>query len=189
MLFASCRREPAARANLRQNNEMHRGKVVVCKIGGADGHPVRHPNCGQEGTYAGSQGVVCKIAQPAALVSLLLPGAIALDRLRMCGTVLLPIGGMSVAPLAGAVPTDVAILGIGPQLVLSVLAATLLLAGTAGTNFLLWMRSGGHEKLMTEWATWLHSSRPTAIYLFSGQSSGWEKIKSGLCPRNNPLAG
>jgi hypothetical protein len=104
------------------------GKVVVCKIAGGDRQPVRPPNSGRKGTYAGSQGVVCKIGQTAALIPLLLPGAIALDRLRMCGTISLPIGGMSAAPLAGAVPADLAILGIGQQLVLAVLAAALLLA-------------------------------------------------------------
>jgi len=141
---------------LRQNNEMSWGKVVVCKIAWRP----RPPNRGSKGTYAGSQGVVCKMAEPATQVAALLQGTIALNRVRVVGAVRAPIVGMAGAPLPRTIAADLTILRILLELVLTVLGATLALADGLATNHLLRMRSRRHEELMTERATSLHSSRP-----------------------------
>ncbi|HXX23822.1 MAG TPA: hypothetical protein VEO19_11790 [Terriglobia bacterium] len=55
---------------------------------------------------AGSQVVVCKIQQAALLVTALLPLTITFHLLRVVLAVLLPIAGVSLAPLVRTLPAD-----------------------------------------------------------------------------------
>ena len=83
-------------------------------------------------------------------VSLALLNTVALHRLRMGSTILLPVIGMIVTPLAGTVPTDLPILRILQQLLLAILLPALVLASRSGAHPLLRMKSRGRKRLVAE---------------------------------------
>jgi hypothetical protein len=74
--------------------------------------------------------------------------AISLDGLRFRGAILLPVTGMSGAPLTSALTADQAILWIGDELLAAAFAAAALLAHWRGAHYLLRMAARGLELLV-----------------------------------------
>jgi hypothetical protein len=108
-------------------------------------------------------------------------GSVPHDALGLGGTMLLPVASVVGAPLPGAVAANFAILRIKDELLFSVLATALLLAGLVRTHGLLRMKSGRFELFLAETTTpLLHPFKVTTLPIsfrkVNPASLNWEKI-------------
>ena len=112
------------------------------------------------------------MVQPTPKVALALPCTVPFHGLRMSGAVLIPIAGVIATPFTGALPADLAVLGVRDQLPFAVVTAATLLAHKVGAHRLLRMESGGLELLVAITAAPVnHPNRVEA----SATSYSWEK--------------
>jgi hypothetical protein len=97
-------------------------------------------------------------------IPLTLSGPVLFNGFRVGGAISLPVAAMVRTPLPGAVAADLAILRIEEELLLTILAAALLLASLVRTGRLLRMKSGGLELSLAVAATpRIHSLKVTAL--------------------------
>jgi hypothetical protein len=89
--------------------------------------------------------VVGKMSQAAPQVPLPLLGAVAGHRVGMRGTIRPPVAAVVIAPFAGAVAADLAILRIAGELLPAGVAAALLLTGRVSASALLRVKARGSE--------------------------------------------
>src|SRR6266852_145863 len=100
------------------------------------------------------------MAQPSPAVAGLLLLTVAFDHSGMITAVALPVIAMASAPLAWAVAADLAILGIGGNLLSVILGATFSLTGRIAADHLAWLILRWLEKLLTVAATpFIHNRR------------------------------